>query len=172
MPVHKATITDIPALVALLNSAYRGDASKEGWTTEADLIKGELRTDEPTLHKLMHEPGAIFLKYTNEQNEITGCVFLQKKENGKLYLGMLSVSPRIQAKGIGRQLMTAAIDHAQKEKCISIFMRVISVRHELVAWYERQGYLKTGETEPFPADDRFGIPVQPLEFVIMEKNLC
>lgn len=170
MPLLKATSGDIPALVSLLNSAYRGDASKKGWTTEAHLLKGELRTDETTLQKLMQQPGAVFLKYTNEENETEGCVFLQKKET-KLYLGMLSVSPLIQAKGIGKQLMAAAIDHAKQQNCTSVFMRVISVRHELIAWYERQGYHKTGETEPFPADDRFGIPAQPLEFVIMEKMI-
>jgi ribosomal protein S18 acetylase RimI-like enzyme len=88
-----------------------------------------------------------------------------------MYLGMLSVSPFIQAKGIGRQLMNTAEDYAKNHNCSSIFMKVISIRHELIAWYERKGYKTTGETEPFPADNRFGIPVKPLEFVIMEKKL-
>ena len=170
MPVLTATPDDIPALVALLNSAYRGDASKKGWTTEADLLKGDLRTDDVTVHKLMETPGAVFLKYINEGNEIIGCVFLHKKER-RLYLGMLSVSPLVQAKGIGKQLMNAATNYASDQQCLSVFMKVISVRHELVAWYERHGYSKTGETEPFTADDRFGIPAQPLEFVILEKVL-
>ncbi len=170
MPILTATSADIPALVALLNSAYRGDASKKGWTTEADLLKGELRTDEATVKELMQTPGAVFLKYVNEENNLAGCVFLHKKEN-KLYLGMLSVSPMIQAKGIGKQLMAAAAEHAQQQNCTSIFMKVISVRHELVNWYERHGYQKTGETEPFPAGNRFGVPTQPLEFVILEKNI-
>lgn len=170
MSIYTATSADIAALAALLNSSYRGDASKKGWTTEANLIKGNLRTDEATLNKLMQTPGAVFLKYINEENNIEGCVFLDKKEN-KLYLGMLSVSPLVQAKGIGKQLMTAAEDYARDQKCSSIFMKVISVRHELVAWYERHGYSKTRETEPFPSDDRFGVPIQPLEFVIMEKIL-
>ncbi|HEY6504497.1 MAG TPA: GNAT family N-acetyltransferase [Chitinophagaceae bacterium] len=170
MPVLTATPNDIPALVALLNSTYRGEASKQGWTSEADLLKGDLRTDESTLNKLLRSPGAFFLKYVNEKNEIEGCVFLQKKEN-RLYLGMLSVSPLLQAKGIGKQLMNAATEHAKQQNCSSIFMRVISVRHELIAWYERQGYVKTGITEPFPKDDRFGIPTQPLKFIIMEKDI-
>src|ERR1700754_1965868 len=106
MPVTIANTTDIPGLVKLLNSAYRGDASKKGWTTEADLLEGDQRTDEPTLSELMHSAGSDFLKYTNEENEIEGCVFLQKRNN-KLYLGMLSVSPLIQAKGIGKQIMAA-----------------------------------------------------------------
>lgn len=170
MSILTATSSDIPALVALLNSAYRGDASKKGWTTEAELLKGKLRTDEITIEKLMQTPDAVFLKYVNEENKVEGCVFLHKKEN-KLYLGMLSVSPLIQAKGIGKKLMASATKHAKQQNCTSIFMKVISVRHELVNWYERHGYQKTGETEPFPADNRFGVPTQPLEFVIMQKKI-
>lgn len=170
MPVLTAVTEDIPDLVILLNSAYRGEISKKGWTTEADLLKGELRTDEATLNKLINSTGARFLKYVNEKKEIKGCVFLQKKEK-KLYLGMLSVSPLIQAKGIGTQLMAAAEIFASEQACHSIFMKVISIRHELIAWYERQGYQKTGKTEPFPVDNRFGIPTRPLEFIILEKTI-
>jgi ribosomal protein S18 acetylase RimI-like enzyme len=169
MPILPADKEDIPALVTLLNSAYRGEVSKKGWTTEADLLRGELRTDEATLNKLMNLPGARFLKFINEKNEIQGCVFLQKKEN-KIYLGMLSVSPLIQAKGIGKQLMVAGEMFAKEQACHSIFMKVISLRHELIAWYERQGYKRTRQTEPFPLDTRFGIPTQPLEFIILEKT--
>lgn len=167
MSISIATYDDVPAIVSLLNSAYRGDASKAGWTTEADMISGELRTDETTLLELMRTPGAVFLKFVNKNNHIIGCVFLHKRES-RMYLGMLSVSPMLQAKGIGKQLMNAALGHAIQQQCSSIFMRVISLRHELIAWYERQGYKKTGEREPFPNDERFGVPMEPLEFVIME----
>ncbi|MEI9909331.1 MAG: hypothetical protein WDO71_06520 [Bacteroidota bacterium] len=85
MPILTATSADIPALVALLNSAYRGDASKKGWTTEADLLKGELRTDEATVKELMQTPGAVFLKYVNEENNLAGCVFLHKKETNYIW---------------------------------------------------------------------------------------
>jgi ribosomal protein S18 acetylase RimI-like enzyme len=170
MPIVQATTADIPALVELLNSAYRGDDSKQGWTTEADLLRGDLRTDASNVQQLMHTTGAAFLKYVDDDNTIKGCVFLHTKRD-KLYLGMLSVWPRIQATGIGKQLMAEAENYARDKNCSSIFMKVLSIRHELVAWYERKGYFKTGETEPFPADNRFGIPTQPLEFIILEKNL-
>ena len=169
-PISPATEKDIPALVALLNSAYRGDASKKGWTTEADMIEGNIRTNETDLLELMQQPDTVFLKYSNNKNEIEGCVFLQKKE-GKLYLGMLSVSPTLQAKGTGKKIMTAAEEYARQMECSAIFMKVISLRHELVAWYERQGYQKTGKTEPFPTDALFGSPKQPLEFLILEKSI-
>ena len=170
MRVQSATSADIPCLVTLINSAYRGDLSKKGWTTEAELLRGELRTDEANIKELMQSPGAVFLKYTDEQEVLQGCVFLQEKEM-KLYLGMLSVSPLIQARGIGKQLMSSSIDHARLRGCHTIFMRVISIRSELINWYERQGYYKTGETEPFPDTPEFGIPVQPLEFIVLQKDL-
>ena len=170
MPVLPATFRDIPALAALINSAYRGEGSKQGWTTEADLIKGELRTDEPALLELMEADDSVFLKYLNEQGGIEGCVFIQKISD-RMYLGMLSVSPTQQAKGIGKQLMMEAQIHARQWGCGRIFMRVISIRHELINWYEKQGYYKTNQTEPFPRDTRFGVPAQPLEFMIMEKMI-
>lgn len=83
---------------------------------------------------------------------------------------MLSVSPAAQAKGIGKELMLAAEAYARKQNCTSIFMKVISIRHELIAWYERKGFIKTGETEPFPDDHKFGVPTQELEFLILEKT--
>jgi ribosomal protein S18 acetylase RimI-like enzyme len=170
MPIHIATIQDIPLLEALLNSAYRGDESKKGWTSEADLLQGEIRTDAGNLMDLMKTKDAAFLKYANEANKIEGCVFLHK-QGDRLYLGMLSVSPLSQARGIGRQLMNEAIFFAREKNCSSIYMKVISVRHELIAWYEKQGFKKTGKQEPFPTDNRFGIPTQLLEFEIMEKIL-
>jgi ribosomal protein S18 acetylase RimI-like enzyme len=169
MPISIASTADIPALVQLLNSAYRGEASKKGWTTEADMISGELRSNEEQLTKLMKKPGSVFLKSTNEKNEIEGCVYLDKRE-GKLYLGMLSVSPALQARGTGKQLMEAAERHATQEGYPSIFMRVISIRPELIAWYERKGYYRTGEVQPFE-DSEFGKAREPFEFWVMQKDL-
>lgn len=170
MPVLIATTDDIPEILLLINSAYRGDASREGWTTEANLIEGEIRTDENDLMQLMKIPGAVFLKFVNESGKIDGAVFLQKV-NTKLYLGMLSVTPRLQAKGIGKELMKGADIYGSENGCRRIFMRVISLRHELIAWYERKGYYVTGEREAFPAGNQFGTPTQPLEFLIMEKKI-
>jgi len=170
MPVSPASIEDVPVLVALINSAYRGEVSKKGWTTEAYLLGGELRTDAPALTAMINNPEAVVLKYTSAQGIITGAVYLEKQERG-LYLGMLSVSPLQQAGGIGKQLLSAAELYAKENDCPCIFMNVISLRHELIAWYERHGYQRTGETKPLPANTRFGIPLQPLQFAIMFKNI-
>ena len=170
MPVSPASPKDLPALVSLINSAYRGEASKKGWTTEADLLQGELRTDMASLTDVLKNKDSIMLKYVSEDSGITGCVYLHKQQRG-LYLGMLTVSPLVQGGGIGKKLLSAAESFARENNCSSIFMNVISVRHELIAWYERHGYRQTDERKPFPADQRFGIPAQTLEFLIMEKDV-
>lgn len=161
---------DIATLVVLINSAYRGEASKKGWTTEADLLAGPLRIDEDTLTKTLHKEGATMLKVTNENGEILGCVYLTE-QSGKLYLGMLTVSPELQSSGIGKKLLSAAEDHAKKINLDTITMQVVSVRNELISWYIRHGYHDTGERKPFPTDNNFGVPTQPLEFAILEKKL-
>jgi ribosomal protein S18 acetylase RimI-like enzyme len=165
-----ATENDITALDQLVNGAYRGEGSKKGWTTEADLLGG-IRTDADGLRKMMADHDAVILKYTGEGNELQGCVYLKQK-GSKLYLGMLTVNPELQAKGIGKKLLYAAEEYGQQKSCGHITMTVISVREELIAWYERHGYEKTGEREPFPTDPSFGLPKQPLEFIVMEKAIA
>jgi ribosomal protein S18 acetylase RimI-like enzyme len=167
--ISKATATDAPELNRLVNSAYRGDSSRQGWTTEADLLDGT-RTDAIAIKELIETPGITVLKYVVE-DEIIGCVEL-KKEDGKLYLGMLTVNPTTQGKGIGKQLLNAAEEEATKQNCSSLFMTVISVRKELIDWYVRHGYQLTGARKPFAFNDpRFGQPKMKLEFVVLEKKL-
>jgi ribosomal protein S18 acetylase RimI-like enzyme len=170
MPILIADEKDISTLVALMDSAYRGENSKKGWTSEADLFIGNKRTDETTVEDLIKKPGAIFLKYLSDKGNLEGCVLLNKKDN-RIYLGMFSVSPSAQGKGIGKKLLAAADDYAKENSCFSIFMTVITVRKELIAWYERNGYTKTGKVLPFPVDERYGIPTQPLEMLVLEKHL-
>ena len=165
-----ATENDIPALTQLMNSAYRGESSKKGWTTEAQLIAGEQRTDENNLRDVIRKPGSVILKYTNEKNQLIGCVNLQK-QGDRMYLGMFSVSPLEQGKGIGKKILLAAEQHALNEGCGSIFMNVISVREDLIPWYVRHGYKDTGERKPFSEDGLTGKHLQPLEFMVLEKFL-
>src|SRR3954463_11467614 len=156
-----ATIPDIPALTHLLNSAYRGEISKKGWTTEAHLITGETRTNENNLKEVMEQQGSVFLKYTDDLQQITGCVNLQQ-HGDKLYLGMLSVDPQLQGGGVGKQLLQAAEEYAKALHCTAIYMSVISIRTELVQWYIRHGYHDTGERIAFKENELIGKPLQPL----------
>lgn len=167
--ISTATENDFDPIVELVNSAYRGEGSKKGWTTEADLIEGALRTDIPALKQMLQAPGAVMLT-CKDAGKILGCVYLKKEEEG-LYLGMLSVSPHIQGSGTGKKLLFAAEAYAKEIAAKYIAMTVIDVRHELIAWYERHGYARTGETKPFPADEKFGRPKQPLQFIILKKEI-
>ncbi len=169
MTISQAKAEDITELVTLINSGYRGEESKKGWTTEADLLEGEIRIDDDGLRDMVNSPGSVLLKMVSKEKIICGCVYLQKQHK-KLYLGLLTVSPALQSAGIGRKLLEASELYAKENDCNSIYMTVISRRAELIGWYERHGYSPTGETKPFPADNRFGIPRMPLEFVILEKN--
>lgn len=167
--IAKANIKDARALTKLVNSAYRGETSRQGWTTEADLLDGT-RTDAAAIADRIKTPGTILLKFV-EKNEIQGCVDLSF-QSGNLYLGMLTVKPHRQGAGIGKQLLKAAEEEAKKQNCASIFMMVISVRQELIDWYVRHGYHLTGERKPFAfSDPRFGQPKMKLEFVILEKSI-
>ena len=164
-----ATQEDIPALNKLVNSAYRGESSRKGWTTEADLIDGT-RLDETVLRELFNDNRTTILKYI-EAGQILGCVEL-RKEKGNVYLGMLTVQPDLQAKGIGKKLLFAGEAFARENDSKKMFMTVVSIRTKLIEWYERHGYQLTGERKPFNMpDERFGIPKQPLEFVVLEKVL-
>lgn len=167
--ILRAVEEDAPALDRLVNAAYRGDSSRQGWTTEADLLDGT-RTDAAAIAEMIRTPGTVVLKLV-EDNEIIGCVEL-RKESGRLYLGMLTVKPNLQGKGIGKLLLQAAEEEARRQQCASIFMTVISVRKELIDWYIRYGYQLTGERKPFAfTDPRFGQPKMKLEFVVLEKSL-
>lgn len=166
--ISAASIKDIDKLMLLINSAYRGESAKKGWTHEADLIQGEMRIDEKSLEKMMEDPNATILKY-EEGDQIIGCVYLEKK-NTSLYLGLLTVSPDVQAKGTGKKLLKASEEYAVLSNCNKIEMTVISVRKELIAWYERNGFHQTNQKQPFPINELFGTPVHPIEFVVMEKK--
>ena len=169
MPITKATRTDVPELNILVNSAYRGETSKKGWTTEAHLLDG-IRIDEITLNKYFDGSDIIILKHTNETGQITGCVYLEIRRP-KLYVGMFSVSPLLQGKGVGRALLLAAETYAKQLNCNTLTMTVISTRHELINWYKRRGFEATGEVQPFHDGTKFGVPKQPIELIVLEKGV-
>jgi len=165
-----ATPADIPRLAQLVNRAYRGDASRQGWTTEAHLLDGQ-RIDEAGLHEMMAVPDAVMLLGLGAENELLGS-FYAHAAGTKVSLSMLAVAPTGQGHGVGRFLLSAAEDYGRQHGCTISKMTVISVRAELIAYYERRGYQLTGATEPFPTDPRYGIPRQPLTLLMLEKALA
>jgi N-acetylglutamate synthase-like GNAT family acetyltransferase len=168
--IHLATIQDAKQLETLLNTAYRGETAKLGWTHEADLIAGNVRVNEAMIMENLNTNNAVFLKYVNDNEEIIGCVNLKKIEE-KLYLGMFGVQPTQQDSGIGKHLLIAAEEYASHVKSNTIYMTVISLRTELIDWYKTKGFRETGETQPFVEDAVTGNHLQQLEFMVLEKKL-
>lgn len=163
---------DIPALHRLIESAYRGDSAKRGWTHEADLLDGQ-RTDQGALTAIVEDPAQLILAAT-DGDAIIGCVQLSRVDQRLAYLGMLTVDPDIQSTGLGKKLLEKSEAYCRENwNAQAIEMTVIRQRSELIAYYERRGYCRTGERRPFPhGDARFGKPRTPdLEFIVLRKDI-
>jgi GNAT superfamily N-acetyltransferase len=165
-PLRPATLSDLAALHALVEQAYRGDSARAGWTHEADLVEGD-RTSPQALAEIIEHPGQWMLLACDGQ-DLIGCVLLADQGGGLGYLGMLCVRPTLQAGGLGKQMIAAAEQQARTRfGAQRMEMCVISRRHELIAYYERRGYARTGETRPFP------VPMDPpLRLIVMQKALA
>ena len=166
-----ATEADIPALIELVTSAYRGDASRAGWTTEADILDGQRIDAEGLLADLQRPRSDILI--AERDGHLLACCHVAD-EDGHGYFGMFAVSPTAQGGGVGKQVMQRAEHHATAQwQLPTMRMTVIDCRDELIAFYERRGYARTGIKKPFPyGDERFGIPRRDdLRFEVLEKPL-
>ena len=166
-----ATVGDVPALVALVESAYRGDGSRAGWTTEADLLDGQ-RIDADMATAAVTGQDSVVL-VTPSDGEPAACCQLERR-GGYTYFGMFAVRPAAQRGGLGRALLAEAERYARDEwASAEMRMTVIVQREDLIAWYERRGYSRTGERLPFPyGDQRFGLPRRDdLAFETLSKKL-
>ncbi|AXE25250.1 GNAT family N-acetyltransferase [Streptomyces globosus] len=166
-----AVEADVPELVALVESAYRGDASRAGWTTEADLLDGQ-RTDPDGVRAVIRTPGSVLLAVERD-GELVACCQLEHRGD-HAYFGMFAVRPGLQGGGLGKEVLAEA-----ERRCREMWaakemrMTVVSLREELIAYYERRGYRRTGELSPFPyGDERFGVPLRDdLAFELLVKTL-
>lgn len=166
-----AVEADVPALVPLIQSAYRGDSSRTGWTTEADIIDGQ-RIDPEGVREVITTPGSRLLVVERDGAPIACCQLEHRGDAA--YFGMFAVRPGAQGSGLGRQIMAEAERQVREMWGVrEMHMTVISVREELIAWYERRGYRRTGKMSPFPyGDERFGIPQRDdLQFELLVKEL-
>lgn len=166
-----ATEDDVPALVDLIESAYRGDSSRTGWTTEADLLQGQ-RTDEQGVREVLDAPADRLLA-VERGGALVACCQLEHRGDAA-YFGMFAVRPGLQGGGLGKLIIAEAERTVRESWGVGeMHMTVISVREDLIAWYERRGYRRTGVLTPFPyGDERFGIPQRDdLAFELLVKNL-
>ncbi|MFG2123270.1 GNAT family N-acetyltransferase [Streptomyces sp. NPDC048710] len=167
-----ATDADVDALVALIESAYRGDSSRAGWTTEADILEGQ-RTDPEGVLDVIKSPDSRLMT-VEQDGRIVACCQLEHRGR-HAYFGMFAVSPTLQGAGLGKVVIAEAERLARRTWGVTeMHMTVISVRDDLIAWYERRGYRRTGEMTPFPyGDERFGIPQRDdLQFELLVKPLA
>jgi GNAT superfamily N-acetyltransferase len=168
---RSATPDDVPAIVALVESAYRGESSRAGWTTEADLLDGQ-RTDAGSVAALLADPdGRIVL--ATEGDAVVGSAHLARSGD-RAWFGMFAVRPTRQRVGLGHALLAECERIVRDEwRLARLAMSVIWTRAELIDWYRRRGYAPTGETRPFPyGDPRFGLPKRDdLHFVVLQKDL-
>ncbi|WP_064746628.1 GNAT family N-acetyltransferase [Lysobacter firmicutimachus] len=170
-----ATVADTDAIVALVESAYRGDASRVGWTTEADFLDGR-RTGADEIHAFLAKPDSVILLGEREGAEgaieLLACAHVAV-EDGAGYFGMFSVKPTLQGGGIGKRMIEESERIAREDwKLPAMRMTVINVREELIQFYLRRGYARTGVFKPFPyGDARFGLPKRDdLSFEVLEKR--
>ena len=175
MHLERAVECDYPAIVALANQAYRGSGEGSGWTTESSYLEGPRLTESRLREDLVAKPEAHLLVVRGEgAGQLLGTVWLEPRSPGVWYLGLLTIRPEEQNRQLGRALLAAAESYAAERGARRIRMTVVNVRESLIAWYERRGYRRTGEREPFPyGDDRFGRPLrEDLGFVVLEKELA
>jgi len=166
-----AVPADVPALVALVESAYRGDVSRQGWTTEADLLGGQ-RIDPAGIAEVIAKAFSRVIVFERNGRFIACCHI--ERQGRACYFGMFAVDPALQGVGVGKLAMIEAERAARDDfDCSEMQMTVITMRDELIAWYERRGYKRTGVYRPFPyGDERFGIPKRDdLRFELLTKAL-
>ena len=164
--LKQANIDDAEAINTLINSAYRGT---EGWTKETDIVEGK-RSDIEDVNYLIKNQNSHLLTAKNH-DDLIACICIEEKEN-KAYIGSFAVSPAQQNRGVGKQVLERAENYAGKKFGITEFvMVVISQRKELVAFYERRGYKRTGKIEKYPVHLNVGVPsVKGLTIEYLTKN--
>lgn len=166
--IRLADLDEAPHITALIERAYRGEESKSGWTSEADLLTGP-RTSVAEIAAIMRDPLARFVVATEPSGALTACVLI-RNEHGQGYLGMFAVRPDMQAAGLGRQMIEAAEHHARALwRVPSMYMTVINLRQDLIAYYERRGYKVTGEQKSFPFDVAPGATRTDFHLAVLRK---
>ena len=174
---RRALASDVAAVVQLVHSAYRGESSRVGWTTEADLLDGQ-RTDPEEVAELVQDEGKRLI-LSELSGELCGCILVSRVQQREppvaAHIGMFAVRPTLQGRGLGKGLLAEAERVARSDfSAERAEMTVIEQRPDILAWYQRLGYARTGASEPFPyGNPRFGLPRRPdLRFLVLAKPLA
>lgn len=168
-----ATAEDVPKVTSLIERAYRGPEAAEGWASEAHLLTGP-RTTEGEIGALITDSESRFvlaeLPDILKGDQLVGCALIQKDGEGA-YFGMFAIEPAQQIAGLGKALL-AKCERAARDlwAAKSMSMVVINVREELIAWYERRGYARTGHREPFPFGPATGELHRDFDLIELKKS--
>jgi ribosomal protein S18 acetylase RimI-like enzyme len=171
MQLQRVTESDLPEVVDLTNLAFRGN---QGWTIESKYIEGQRINLEMLREDMKKHPDALLLIWRDEgAGTLLGSVWLEPKEGEGWYMGLLAVRPDQQGQQLGRRMLEASEATMRERGAEKVVISVVNVRERLIDWYERRGYVRTGERKPFPyGDERVGRPLrEDLEFVVLEKVL-
>lgn len=167
--VRVADSSQFERIASLVNDAYRGLSGVRGWTHEADLLVGP-RVDVVALAQIARRLTILVATF---EGAVVGCVSVEAIGAKEWYLSMLAVDPVRQAHGVGKVLMAEAEAYLFARDADTIRISVINHRSALIEWYERRGYIRTDEVEPFPYEDpSVGTPLQgDLALIILKKSL-
>ncbi|MDO8931155.1 MAG: GNAT family N-acetyltransferase, partial [Rhodocyclaceae bacterium] len=148
--------SDANDIASLVNRAYRPVTSMRGWTHEAHLVAGD-RISPAQIQTLLRSGPTVLVMYRN--GTIVACVHVQGDASGA-WIGMLATEPAWQAQGLGKcMLQYAETFTAEHFKAIVVRVAVLAARPELIAFYERRGYARTGQIEDYPVDEEIGKPL-------------
>ena len=164
-----ATLDDVPRLSALIELAYRGSQAATGWTNETDILEGP-RSSPSEVEQLIRDPDSRFV-LALDHDELIGSALLKRHGDGA-YFGMFAIDPRLQQRGLGKAVMVHC-EAAARELWNAKFLElaVISLRDELIDWYQRRGFRRTGERHPFPFDTATGALRTDFDLVVLQKPL-
>jgi len=169
--LEPATPEDHSAIVSIVNRAYRGPGDDRGWNTEAHLVAGDRITLPQLRRDLADNPQARLLVCRDAGGEVRACVWIEPEDDGGWYFGMLAIDPDVQAGGIGKRMLAAIDDHVRSQDGQRLRITVINLREALIAWYERNGFVRTGATEPMPTEGIGRLLRDDMHFVVLAKGL-
>jgi len=164
-----ASKSDAEAIAQLVNKAYRPETGSAGWTHESDFVSGN-RTSAGQVAEIMSTPDSVILVGLKD-SEIVACIQVEK-DGKNSHIGMLAVNPNLQGAGAGKHMLAHAESYANESFCSEKFiMAVVSSRSELIAFYLRRGYQKTGAVHDYPLSAGVGTPkLSDLKIEALEKR--
>lgn len=168
--IRPALPVDVPALVRIVEAAYRGTDAAAGWTTEVGLVRNA-RTHPEEVQALIADEDSVVLLAEQDGVPI-GCAAVHPEIDGERpEFGLFAVDPARQAGGVGKALLESGADWARRRGDRELVIRVLQSRPELVAWYQRRGFRATGEGVPFAgrAEDLV-VPELRMELLVLELS--